>query len=116
MMKPMNGEDVLALFQKRMGSDIISSHVDVYLNGVKKKKLETVWIRVPREKLLDAVKIVDEMQSPAHIAVASGSDLGDDIEVLYHFQVFWGYNKNTTISVTIGTTCPKSDPHLPTIS
>jgi membrane-bound hydrogenase subunit beta len=115
-MEPINGNEILNLFKTRMGKAILSSHVDTYLNGVRKKKLETVWVRVPRDKLRDAVSLVLEMQNPAHIAVASGSDQGNEIEVIYHFQVFWGFKRESTVSVSIGTTCPKSDPHLPTIS
>ncbi len=115
-MEPIGASEIEQLFKTRMGAAILSSHVDIYENGKRKKKLQTVWLRVPRDKLREAVSIVIEMQSPAHLAVASGSDLGNDIEVLYHFQVFWGFKRESTVSVTIGTTCPKSDPHLPTIS
>jgi membrane-bound hydrogenase subunit beta len=115
-MEPIGADEILQFFKTRMGAAILSSHVDTYENGVRRKKLQTVWVRVPRESLLEAVSLVMEMQAPAHIAVASGTDLGDDIEVLYHFQVFWGFKRESTVSVTIGTTCPKSDPHIPTIS
>ncbi|MFO7618775.1 MAG: NADH-quinone oxidoreductase subunit C [Thermoplasmata archaeon] len=115
-MEPIGANEIEQLFKARMGNAILSSHVDIYEMGKRRKKLQTVWLRVPRENLRDAVAIVAELQSPPHIAVASGSDLGDDIEILYHFQVFWGFGRESTVSVTVGTTCPKSDPHLPTIS
>ncbi len=114
--KISSAETILERFREVLGGAIESSHIDRYENGKRKKKIEKIWLIIPRDRLRDAVAMVANLQSPPHLAVASGSDLGDRIEILYHFQVFWGFGSDTTMTITIGTTCPKDDPRIPTIT
>ncbi|MCD6461446.1 MAG: NADH-quinone oxidoreductase subunit C [Thermoplasmata archaeon] len=113
--KRLTGEEIVSLFRERLGDGVVDTRVDVYTNGVRKKPFESVWIRVKRENFRDAVKLLAEVHSPLHISVASGSDIGDEIELIYHFQVYWGMGGGQ-ISVSIGSRCPKSDPRFPSVS
>ena len=71
-------------------------------------------MRIPREKIVDAVKEVTTIDYP-HLSVISAVDSGDLIELLYHMQIFFGA-KHEEIEITFTVPIPKSDPHVPTIS
>ena len=50
-----------------------------------------------------------------HFAVIAGNDLGDEIELLYIFSVFYG-TKFGEYMVTFGIRLPKTDLTVPTIT
>nr|AGF92984.1 membrane-bound hydrogenase MBH 2, subunit Mbh2K (hydrogenase subunit) [uncultured organism] len=76
--------------------------------------LKLIWMTVDRDDFRDAVKVISEIQKP-HLSVASGSDKGDHIELIYHFQVNYSYpGKETAVNLKVH--LPKDDPTLPTIT
>jgi len=113
--KIMTPEEMVEYFRQHLGDSVVDTRVDIHEQGLSRYKMQSVWIRVKRESFRDAVKLLATIHSPLHISVASGADLGDEIELNYHFHVYWGLGKKE-ISVTIGARCPKSDPHFPSIS
>ena len=82
--------------------------------GAKKIPKRSVWMRIPREKIVDAVKELTTIDYP-HLGVVSAVDSGDLIELLYHMQIFFG-GKHEEIEITFTVPVPKNDPHVPTIS
>jgi membrane-bound hydrogenase subunit beta len=82
--------------------------------GTKGIKSKSVWMRVQRERFKMAVRALCDIDYP-HMAVISGADLGDDIELLYHFYVYYGH-LHQEILVTIAVALPKTDPTIPTIT
>ena len=113
--KIMTPEEIVEYFKQHLKDAVLDTRIDVHEQGVSKYKMQSVWLRVKRERFRDAVKLLADIHRPLHISVTSGSDLGDEIELIYHFQVYWGLGKKE-ISVNIGARCPKSDPHFPSIS
>ena len=113
--KYLKGEEVAASFREKFKDQLIEDpYVKAFENGVKRTRYEQVFVRVKREKLVEAVKHLTSFDWPHHI-VASGSDLGDEIEVLYHFEIY-SESHGHGLPVTIGTRAPKDDPHTPSIS
>jgi len=114
MTRYLKGEEIVASFKQRFGEDIIGAYVKAFENGVKKTRYEQVFVRVRRERFVEAAEHLTSFGWPHH-SVASGSDLGDEIEVLFHFELY-SESHGHGIPVTLGTRCPKDDPHIPSLS
>ncbi|MFW3146488.1 MAG: NADH-quinone oxidoreductase subunit C [Thermoplasmatota archaeon] len=114
-MKYLRGAQIAESFRKKFENDLIEDpYVKTYANGVKKTEYDQVFIRVKRERFLEAVEHLMTFDWPHH-SVASGSDIGDEIEVLYHFEIY-SQSHGHGVVVTLGSRAPKDDPHLPSIS
>lgn len=115
-MKVMNGDEFAAYIQEKFGEKIHDLRVDKFTNnGIRKSEFHSVWLRVDRDSFKDLMKSIVDIHDEVHMAVASGSDLGDEIELIYHLNLFWG-ERNRQLTVNVGVRCPKEDPHIPTIS
>jgi membrane-bound hydrogenase subunit beta len=101
-------------FTGTFGDLITGVSITEWGEGVKKIPKRSVWIKVPREKIVDAVRELTTIDYP-HLGVISAVDTGDMIELLYHMQIFFGGN-HEEIEITFTVPVPKSDPHVPTIS
>lgn len=115
--KYLTGSEVIESFKKAFDGDFISEpYLKAFENGVKRTRYEQVFIRVKRERFVDAAKHLKGLEKNwPHHTVASGSDVGDEIEVLFHFELY-SCSHGHGLPVTLGTRCPKDDPHIPTIS
>jgi membrane-bound hydrogenase subunit beta len=111
----LTGEEIAESFGKKFKDDLIEEpYVKAFENGVKRTRYEQVFVRVRRESFREAVKHLISLGWPHH-TVASGSDLGDEIEILFHFELY-SCSHGHGVPVTIGTRAPKDDPHIPSIS
>jgi len=110
----MTPQELADRFVNKFGSLISNIRVKEWCEGVKKTPQKTVWITVPRETLNDVVAELIAIDYP-HLGVIAAADNGDQIDLLYHLQVFFG-GKHEEIEVVITVEVPKSDPHVPTIS
>jgi len=107
-------EAIMDSFSERFGDDLIDIRLDVYRDGLKKRPAPTLWIRVNKARFHEAMEHLTTF-GQVHNTVASGSDLGDEIEILYHMSVYFE-EKYGEVTVTIGLRVPKEDPHYPTIT
>ena len=115
-MKVMNGDELASFMKERYGDRIASVRVDKFSNnGVRKTEFHSVWMRVERSIFKDLIRTLKRIHPEIHMAVASGSDLGEEIEIIYHLNLFWG-ERNRQLTVNVGVRIPKDDPHIPTIS
>jgi len=115
MMSYLSAKEIADSFRERFKGDLIEDpYVKTFANGVKRTEYSQVFVRVRRERFVEAARHLTTFDWPHH-TVASGSDLGDEIEVLYHFEVYSASHGHGVV-VTIGTRAPKTDPHLPTLS
>jgi membrane-bound hydrogenase subunit beta len=80
---------------------------------VKKNEFVTIWIKVDRSVFKDVIKRLCDLQFP-HLAIISGNDLGDNIELVYHFSIYYG-RRMGEISLNICVDVPKSDPKIDSI-
>jgi membrane-bound hydrogenase subunit beta len=70
---------------------------------------------VERTAFKEAVEHLCEIHPNPHFSVASGFDIGNQIELIYHFTVnYAGRLEETTVSMRVR--LPKRDPVLPTIT
>lgn len=73
-----------------------------------------VWINVERENFKDLMKLIKEIDPKAQFSIIIARDGGDYLEAKYHLELF--YEQTPSISLIVGTKCPKDDPKLPTVT
>jgi membrane-bound hydrogenase subunit beta len=114
MKRTLSPEQISDIFSEKFGDGIREIAIRQWSEGVKKRPLTSIWIRVDREVFHEAVQRLIEIDYP-HLGVISGSDLGEIIELHYHLYIYFGI-RNGEIQVTIAVSIPKSDLRIPTIS
>jgi membrane-bound hydrogenase subunit beta len=83
--------------------------------GVKKIKRINIFVNLKREDFRRFMDYLFEIQNYPHFAIISATDLGEDMELLYHFTVDYGkQGEEKTISVRIK--LPKDDLKIETIT
>lgn len=111
---PMSMEEIKGFFEERLEDSIIEYKTQEFEKGLKKNKIKFVWITIEKDVLRDAVKAISEIQVP-HLSVTSGSDIGDEVELNYHFAINFSYPGEET-TVTFKVRLPKDDLTIPTIT
>lgn len=115
VVRPWKADKLLDYLKKIFGEDIVEYEIKEFEEGIyKKKKYREIWLSVKRERLHDLVNEIARIQVP-HLAVCSGSDLGDEIQLIYHFSLFYGI-RDREIGIHIKVNLPKSDPTIDTIT
>jgi len=92
----------------RLSEDELAS-IASSLAGELKRGKNYVTISVKRERVQEACTRVASLPGFYHLSTISGVDLGQEIEVIYHFWKGRGF-------VAVKTKAPKSDPHVPSLS
>ena len=110
----MSAEALMDRLRKELGDRITETTIRTQSEGVKKTQTSSVWMRIKREALKDAIRAVIAIDFP-HLCVISGVDCGDHIDLNYHFSVFFGI-PNGEIKLTFLIPLPKDDLSVPTIS
>ena len=113
--KGITAEEIMESFEKRFSPEqIIDIKLDHYTGSTKGNLTAPhLWVRMKREAFHEAVRHLAGF-GVIHNSVASGSDLGEEIEVLYHLSLF-SEKKNGQITVTMGVRVPKENPHYESI-
>ena len=62
-----------------------------------------------------AIEHIFRLQEYPHLAVISSSDLGTEVELIYHFTIYYGHHLGE-LSLGIRVKLPKSDLSIPTIT
>ncbi len=75
--------------------------------GKKKVKQSTIFVRIRREDFRKFVEYLFTLQQYPHFSVISATDLGEEVELVYHFALGYG-EFNGEKMVSVGVTLPKS--------
>ncbi len=75
--------------------------------GKKKVKQSTIFVRIRREDFRKLVEYLFTLQQYPHFSVISATDLGEEVELVYHFALGYG-EFNGEKMVSVGVTLPKS--------
>ena len=110
----MSAEALMNRLQQELGDRITEAVIRTRTEGVKKTQTASVWVRIRREALKDAIRAVIAIDFP-HLCVISGVDCGDHLDLNYHLSVFFGI-PNGEIKLTFLVPLPKDDLTVPTIS
>ncbi|MCU0632465.1 MAG: NADH-quinone oxidoreductase subunit C [Methanolinea sp.] len=105
---------VVEHFTGRFGTGIHHTRIDERREGKKKIPNYNIWIDLEKDLLKPAIGALMELHFP-HLAVISGSDMGESLRLLYHFSIYYGRVKGE-YTVTFAVMLPKADLSIPTIS
>ncbi len=109
----ITADKIVDFFRSEFGDKIIDSRIVKREIGVKKSERNIIWFRVKRSVFKNVIKHLCELQFP-HLSVVSGNDLGENIELIYHFTVNYGKHLEE-IPVNISVYLPKNDLTIPSI-
>lgn len=107
-------EQVVDLFRKEYGNGIRGARIGERREGAKKNPNYNIWFDIDRELLKPAIRTLMGLHFP-HLAIVSGTDIGDAIRLLYHFSIYYG-RKHGEYMVTFAIHLPKTDLTVPTIT
>jgi len=113
--KPSAPEDVLRSFEEKFPHGITHSRVEHWTSGTLKTPYAHLWFHVDVGSFKEAVKHLFNFEQYPHFAVTSGYDMGDTIELVYHFSLFHG-ERGREVSLNMTVTLPKSAPVIDTIT
>ena len=106
-------EQRVKYFKDEFKTKIKSAEIKKHAAGSKKKETSTIWMKVDLSAFKDIIKHLVNYQYP-HLAIISGNDLGDKIELIYHFTVNYG-TRLSEVNLHISVDLPKSKPEIETI-
>ncbi|MBM4447652.1 MAG: NADH-quinone oxidoreductase subunit C [Chloroflexi bacterium] len=114
-MEKLSPQQIIDSFKKALGDGMIDGKIYEREVAVKKNRYRSLWINVKKEAFRDAVEHICRIQKHPHLAIISSSDLGDNVELIYHFTIYYG-NHLEEISLGLRVTLPKKDLTIPTIT
>ncbi|KAA0002871.1 MAG: NADH-quinone oxidoreductase subunit C [Thermoplasmata archaeon] len=109
----MSIEEIIELLRGRG----IEVRIQSRMAGVKKRiERKSLWINVERDHLKEIVELfIENAEEFPHFCVASTSDMGDNVEVNYHFTINFG-RQLEEIQITLRVKIPKNDLWVPTLT
>jgi membrane-bound hydrogenase subunit beta len=107
-------QEIIDLYKTEFGAGILDATITERGEGVHKTKGYNIWIRLEKNLLRPAIQKLMDIRFP-HFAVIAGSDLGDEIELLYILSVFYGTQFGEYM-VTLAIRLRKTDLTVPTIT
>ena len=112
----MNAKDALDSFKKQFGKKVKETRIEkLEQSSAKNRPLYRVWLAVERGSFKDSVKHLCKIHPAPHFSVISGCQLGDLIELIYHFSLNYA-SKQGEFSFSIKVKLPKANAVLPTIT
>jgi len=111
--KELDAKGIVKYFKDEFKTSIKSADIHTKTAGSKKKEFINIWINIDKKIFKDFIKYLCELQFP-HLAVVSGNDLGENIELIYHFSLNFGKHLKE-ISLNVSVNIPKSKPEIETI-
>lgn len=112
--KKMTAEEVMGLFTPAFGDGVHEASIRTWGEGVARKKTPSLWLRIDRALLHGAVERLMGITCP-HLAVISGTDLGESVELVYHFGIYYG-TEGGEYMISFAVSLPKDDLTVGTIA
>lgn len=106
-------EEIIKYFKGEFKTDIKDTKIKRKIAGSQKKEAVTIWMKVDKGVFKKVVKHLIALQYP-HLAVTSGQDLGNIIELIYHFTLYYE-DRLGEIILNISVDLPKSKPEIDSI-
>jgi membrane-bound hydrogenase subunit beta len=104
-MERLTPQAIIDSYREKLGDGFVSGSVYEREVAVKKNKFRSIWIEVN----------IFDLQKYPHLAIISSSDLGDKVELIYHFTIYYGYHLEE-LSLGLRIKLPKGDLKIPTIT
>ena len=113
-MEYIKPEEIIELFKEKFNGSVINSKIEIKTAGLKKNSYSLIWLEIELKDFKEAVKLLCTIQFP-HFAIISGNDIGEEIELIYHFSIYYA-KRFKEISVNLTTRIPKKILKIPTIT
>jgi membrane-bound hydrogenase subunit beta len=110
----LSPEEVVDALTREFGTGVAGTRITERREGAKKHPNYNIWIDLDRDLLKPTLQRLIDIHYP-HLAVISGTDIGDAIELNYHLSIYYGTRHGEYV-VTLTVTLPKDDLRVPTIS
>jgi membrane-bound hydrogenase subunit beta len=114
MTKQLSPEEIVKSFKDEFKTKIKDTRIEKHTAGTKKNELIHIWMRADRSIFKNVVKHLMTLEEYPHLAVTSGYDIGKNIELVYHFSIYFGV-RYKEISLNITVELPKSKPEIESI-
>lgn len=114
-MEILSPQAIVESFKITLGDGLVDSKIYEQEVAVKKNVFRTIWLYVKREVFKKAVEHLCKLQEYPHLAIISSADLGDSVELIYHFTIYYG-NHLQEISLGLRVSLPKNDLKIPTVT
>lgn len=114
-MEMLSAEAIIESFKTVLGDSLVGSRIYEREVAVKKNLFRAIWLHVEREAFRKAVEHICELQEYPHLAIISSADLGDRVELIYHFTLYYGHHLQE-LSLGLRVSLPKNDLKIPTIT
>jgi len=111
----LSPQGIVDSFKEALGGGFVDDKIYEREVAVKKNRFRSIWIHVKREAFRDAVEHFCRLQPYPHLAIISSSDMGNDVELIYHFTIYYGSHLEE-ISLGLRVTLSKKDLKIPTIT
>ena len=114
-MEILSPERIVESFKTSLGAGFVNARIYQTEVAVKKNLFQAIWIYVKKEALRQAVEHTCKLQEYSHLSIISASDLGDSVELIYHFTIYYGQHLKE-LSLGLCLNLPKNDLKIPTIT
>ena len=114
-MEYIKPEKIIELFKEKFDGSVLNSKIEIKTAGLKKNSYNVIWLQINPEDLKNIVKFLCSTISFPHFAMISGNDIGENIELIYHFSIYYG-ERFKEISISFVTHLSKNNLNIPTIT
>ena len=114
-MELLSPGEIVDSFKTALRDGFIDAKIYQCEVAVQRNIFKTIWIYVKREAFRGAVEHLCNLQEYPNLAIISSCDLGDNIELIYHFTIYYGHHLEE-LSLGLRVNLPKSDLKIPTIT
>jgi len=114
-MEKLAPQAIIDSLTKELAEGFVGGSVHEYEVAVKKNKFQSLWIEVKKSAFRHAVEHICRLQEYPHLAIISSADLGAEVELTYHFTIYYGEHLQE-LSLGLRVKLPKNDLTIPTIT
>jgi membrane-bound hydrogenase subunit beta len=111
----LSPKQIVDSFKKELSDGFIDGTIYEREVAVKKNRFRSLWIKVRLEAFHHAVEHICRLEKYPHLAIISSSDLGSEVELIYHFTIYFGHHLEE-LSVGLKVLLSKSNLRIPTVT
>ena len=114
-MKRLGPDELVQSFQEALGDAVTGTRTYEREVGAQRHVYVSVWIEIKPDAIRPAVEHICDLEPMPHFSVISSADLGEELEVCYHFSLYYG-ERGSAVALVIRFTLDKNAPTIPTIT
>jgi len=114
-MQMLDSEKIIDGFKAALGADFVDSRIYERKVGIRENIFKVLWVTIRKEAFRKAANYICGLQEYPHLTAISSRDLGDNIDLIYHFTIYYGHHLQE-LSLGLRVRLPKDDLRIPTIT